>query len=176
MISATPSSAVESDSPTSVVATIASGWSSFIASAMSPLIFERKISPASCTWPIAKSRLDEAEKAIWWTVDEKMTSFTSREYICASAWKAGWRKMIAAKPIITGATTTALISPYTAAFPCVASADSRCGSLSWPLLSDSSQPRAALSSSGAPSSGGKLRAVGLPRGDSGAACGEGRPR
>ena len=77
MISATPSSAVESDSPTSVVATIASGWSSFIASAMSPLIFERKISPASCTCPMAKGSVDVAVKAVWWTADEKTTSLTS---------------------------------------------------------------------------------------------------
>ena len=77
MINATPSSAVESDSPTSVVATIASGASSFIASAMSPLIFDKKIRPASCTCPMANGSDEKPENAAWCTMLEKSTSLTS---------------------------------------------------------------------------------------------------
>ena len=58
---------------------------------------------------------------------EKSTSLTSAGYTAGSVWKAGWRKMIAAKPIITGAHTTALITPYMAALRCAAYAVSSDG-------------------------------------------------
>ncbi len=75
-MSAAPSSAVAIESVASVVATIVSCGSSAIASATSPAIFDRKMSPASCTCPMANGSDDEAVNAVWWTADEKRTSFT----------------------------------------------------------------------------------------------------
>ena len=85
MTSATPSSAVESESPTSTVASCTSASSCAVASASSPAILERKIRPASCTWPMEKGSDEKAEKEIWCTVDENMTSLTSRPYTVGSA-------------------------------------------------------------------------------------------
>ena len=64
---------------TRTVASMCSAGSPSIASAISPAIFERKISPASCTCPIAKGSVDVVVNAVWWTADEKRTSFTSCE-------------------------------------------------------------------------------------------------
>ena len=56
-------------------------------SAMSPAILERKMRPASCTWPMAKGREEKVVKADWWTADEKRTSLTSCAYTAGSRWK-----------------------------------------------------------------------------------------
>lgn len=50
-----------------------------MASARSPAILERKMRPASCTWPMAKGSEEVVVKAVWCTADEKITSFTSCE-------------------------------------------------------------------------------------------------
>ena len=68
---------VERERVARTVASMCSGGSSAIASAISPAILERKISPASCTCPIAKGSDEKAVKAVWCTADEKSTSLTS---------------------------------------------------------------------------------------------------
>eukprot|EP00966_Prymnesium_polylepis_P195595 4533866-Prymnesium_polylepis.2 len=53
MMSARPRRAVERESVTSTVASKCSGGSCAISSAIAQAILERKIRPASCTWPMA---------------------------------------------------------------------------------------------------------------------------
>jgi hypothetical protein len=54
---------------------------------------ERKMSPASCTCPIAKGSVERIVNIHWWTTLEKSTSFTSAG---KTSWKAGSLKMMAA--------------------------------------------------------------------------------
>ena len=54
---------------------------------------------------------EKVVNAVWWTADENSTSLTSCAYTAPSLWNEWCRKMIAAKPIITGVTTTMLMTP-----------------------------------------------------------------
>jgi hypothetical protein len=81
MMSATPSVVVASESITSVVAMIASSSApvACICLTVSSAIFDRKMSPASCTCPMANGSEEKSENIVWCTADEKSTSRTSCE-------------------------------------------------------------------------------------------------
>ena len=80
--------------------------------AMLVAIFERKMRPASCTWPMAKGIADSAMKHTWCTAEEKHTSLARQGM---SGAYSGSRKIAAAYPYIDGRAMIVLMMPYTTA-------------------------------------------------------------